>query len=90
MKCFGRNDYGQLGRGDRVNYIGDNTNELGDNLSPVLLGTGFSASGLHLPRSFGQFFGFAFEEAATGLLLKGNVPKCCGSISVRCNEAARC
>lgn len=70
MKCFGRNDYGQLGRGDRVNYIGDNTNELGDNLNPVLLGTGFSASGLHLPRSFGQFFGFAFEEAATGLLLK--------------------
>jgi len=70
MKCFGRNDYGQLGRGDRVSNIGDNTNELGDNLSPVLLGTGFSASGLHLPQSFGQHFGFAFEEAATGLLLK--------------------
>eukprot|EP01083_Nonionella_stella_P259085 884906_1 len=39
-KCFGRNNYGQLGTGDTVTK-GDSPGDMGDNLLPVDLGTGF-------------------------------------------------
>ncbi|MFH2128766.1 MAG: Ig-like domain-containing protein [bacterium] len=42
VKCWGRNDYGQLGLGDGINR-GDNAHEMGDNLPFVNLGTGRSA-----------------------------------------------
>jgi len=38
MKCFGRNDYGQLGSGD-VMDIGNKTNQMGDYLPAVNLGS---------------------------------------------------
>jgi alpha-tubulin suppressor-like RCC1 family protein len=38
LKCWGRNDFGQLGQGDRNNR-GDNPNEMGTNLLPINLGT---------------------------------------------------
>jgi len=37
MKCWGRNDYGQLGY-DHLNDLGDNANEMGDNLAIVDVG----------------------------------------------------
>jgi len=39
VKCWGRNDYGQLGLGDK-NGRGDESGEMGDNLPAVDLGTG--------------------------------------------------
>eukprot|EP01083_Nonionella_stella_P003387 9651_1 len=41
VKCFGRNDYGQLGMGDTVNR-GDSAGQMGDSLPFVDLGTGFT------------------------------------------------
>ena len=38
-KCWGGNDYGQLGQGN-TNGIGDGANEMGDNLNAINLGTG--------------------------------------------------
>lgn len=43
----GANRWGQLGRGDR-NVTGDEPDEMGDNLIPVDLGTGESASSMAL------------------------------------------
>eukprot|EP01083_Nonionella_stella_P012465 35364_1 len=40
VKCFGRNELGQNGYGDR-NHRGDETNEMGDNLLHVDLGSNF-------------------------------------------------
>eukprot|EP01083_Nonionella_stella_P102228 290648_1 len=40
LKCFGRNDYGQLGYGD-TNNRGDEANEMGDTLLEIDLGTSF-------------------------------------------------
>ena len=42
IKCWGRNNEGQLGLGD-TNHRGDNAREMGDNLVVVDLGTGLTA-----------------------------------------------
>jgi len=45
VKCWGRNNYGQLGLGD-TNYRGDASGEMGDDLLAVDLGTGRSATAI--------------------------------------------
>ena len=42
VKCWGYNYYGQLGQGHRSN-VGDDADEMGDNLPAISLGTGRSA-----------------------------------------------
>ncbi len=42
VKCWGRNDYGQLGQ-ENTTQRGDNSNEMGDNLAYTELGTGRTA-----------------------------------------------
>ena len=45
VKAWGRNQYGQLGQGNNTT-IGDNSNEMGDNLAAVDLGSGRTAIGI--------------------------------------------
>ncbi|MFM2032207.1 MAG: hypothetical protein RLZZ297_972, partial [Chloroflexota bacterium] len=47
LKCWGSNEYGQLGYGNTQNY-GDAPDEMGDNLPTVDLGTGRTAVALSL------------------------------------------
>lgn len=49
VKCWGRNDRGQMGIGDILGNnaaLGDDINEMGDNLAPLDLGTGRTATKL--------------------------------------------
>lgn len=46
VKCWGQNTYGQLGQGN-TNSIGDNTNELGNNLASISLGSGRTATAVY-------------------------------------------
>jgi alpha-tubulin suppressor-like RCC1 family protein len=65
VKCWGRNDDGQLGLGD-TNYRGDGPLEMGDNLPAVDLGTGRTAQAL------------AAGEFHTCALLDDGTVKCWG------------
>ena len=48
VKCWGRNYYGQLGKGTKGNTadIGDDANEMGDNLTSIDLGTDRTATAI--------------------------------------------
>ena len=51
VKCWGLGTFGQLGQGD-ANHRGDGANEMGDNLPPINLGTGRTATAV--TAGFGQ------------------------------------
>jgi alpha-tubulin suppressor-like RCC1 family protein len=65
VKCWGRNHYGQLGIGNTTD-MGNNLNEMGDNLSSIDLGTGRTATAIAL-----------FEEHSCAILDNASV-KCWG------------
>lgn len=66
VKCWGDNYWGQLGQGDNV-LRGDNPGEMGDNLLPIRLGTGRTATSIAVGGS-----------AACAILDNGSL-KCWGS-----------
>lgn len=65
LKCFGRNNYGQLGQGDTVNR-GRSSLDMGSNLLEVQLGTGKHATMIGM------------SENSTCALLNDNTVKCWG------------
>jgi len=65
LKCWGRNNFGQLGLGD-VNNRGDNAGEMGDALPAVNIGTGVTAKAV------------AAGATHTCVLLSNNRVKCWG------------
>jgi alpha-tubulin suppressor-like RCC1 family protein len=66
VKCWGDNQYGNLGRGNKSIY-GDGTNEMGNSLPPVDLGTGRTARSI----AVGHFHACA--------ILDNNSVKCWGA-----------
>lgn len=67
-KCFGRNAYGELGQGNTT-HLGDNSGEMGENLTAIDLGTGRTATQMSAGSSY-----------SCALLDNGTV-KCWGSNS---------
>ena len=51
LKCWGKNDFGQLGYGNGLS-IGDDDNEMGDNLNSISLGTGITPISVQAGDSF--------------------------------------
>ena len=68
VKCWGANDYGQLGQ-EHTNNLGDALNEMGYSLSAINLGTGRSATAI------------AAGESHTCVVLDNGTSKCWGSNS---------
>ncbi|KYF91466.1 hypothetical protein BE17_44695 [Sorangium cellulosum] len=66
LKCWGNNNYGQLGLGSTANVVGDSSTEMGDNLAPVNLGTNKTTAAI----AAGQYH--------TCALLNDNSVKCWG------------
>jgi alpha-tubulin suppressor-like RCC1 family protein len=60
VKCWGQNAYGQLGQGNTAT-IGNQANQMGDNLSPIDLGTGRTATAI----TAGNFHTCAILDNAT-------------------------
>jgi alpha-tubulin suppressor-like RCC1 family protein len=52
VKCWGLNQYGELGYGDTTQRIGDGTNEMGDYLATVNLGDDLTAKQISLGNRF--------------------------------------
>ncbi|WP_413942848.1 RCC1 domain-containing protein [Bdellovibrio sp. HCB-162] len=65
VKCWGRNDFGQLGQG-HTNRLGDGAGEMGDSLAAINLGTGKTALQV------------AGGSAHTCALLNNSMVKCWG------------
>lgn len=75
-KCWGRNQSGQLGKGNQTN-LGDDTGEMGDSLTAISLGTGFVPSKVWTARESTCFLSVAgvlkcFGEGGSGQLLVGS------------------
>ncbi len=66
VKCWGDNEYGQLGLGSTVSSLGGSANQMGNSLSPVALGSG--------ERAIDVVAGYAHTCA----LLQGGSVKCWG------------
>ena len=66
VKCWGNNDVGQLGHGD-TDDRGDDAGEMGDNLAPIALGTGRTATAI------------AAGDSHTCALLDNGTVKCWGA-----------
>jgi alpha-tubulin suppressor-like RCC1 family protein len=72
LKCWGKNDSGQLGQGDRE-ARGDDPGEMGDKLPPVSLGVG-----RYVPASDPGSVRLALGSAHTCVVLDGGDVKCWG------------
>ena len=79
LKCFGRNDAGQLGYGD-TNNRGDEPDEMGDDLPFVDLGADFVVEDMFLSFSMACMYDSPFQPRSTNnpiycvLLVNDKVP----------------